>query len=136
MLTSFSVHSPNLLKETSHFQDDSVSSSTSNEAAPAEESSSSEDKSAPPGAAADDVKDKEEPVKEKEVEEEEASISSFCIGLYQSYNLKCHFLFATSQVVEEVKKVPKSKTWFLGGRMAKAKAKGGGGKGRRRSALT
>ena len=44
--------------------------------------------------------------------------------------------FATPQVVEEVKKVPKSKTWFLGGRMAKAKAKGGGGKGRRRSALT
>ena len=44
---------------------------------------------------------------------------------------------ATSQVVEEVKKVPKSKTWFLGGRMAKAKAKGGGGKGsRRRSTLT
>ena len=66
---NFSVHSPNLLKETSHFQDDSVSSSTSNEAAPAEESSSSEDKSAPPGAAADDVK--EEPVKEEEVEEEE-----------------------------------------------------------------
>ena len=42
--------------------------------------------------------------------------------------------FATPQVVEEVKKVPKSKTWFLGGRMAKAKAKGG--KGRRRSTLT
>ena len=42
-----------------------------------------------------------------------------------------------AQVVEEVKKVPKSKTWFLGGRMAKAKAKGGGGKGsRRRSTLT
>ena len=42
---------------------------------------------------------------------------------------------ATPQVVEEVKKVPKSKTWFLGGRMAKAKAKGGA-KGRRRSTLT
>ena len=37
------------------------------------------------------------------------------------------------QVVEEVKKVPKSKTWFLGGRMAKAKAKGS--KSRRRSTL-
>ena len=36
-------------------------------------------------------------------------------------------------LVEEVKKVPKSKTWFLGGRMAKAKAKGS--KSRRRSTL-
>ena len=47
---------------------------------------------------------------------------------------KLSLSFATPQVVEEVKKVPKSKTWFLGGRMAKAKAKGG--KGRRRSTLT
>ena len=77
-------------------QDDSVSSSTSNEAAASEDvqTSPAEPKTAP------DTDDHAAAVKDEPMEEEGEGEDVF-------------------EEEEEVKKVPKSKTWFLGGRMAK-----------------